>query len=181
MSHVLQNPLTGETISNEKLQQVAALSKRQLELEQQVAAAELALKTLKEKLAAVQLQELPDAMLEIGLAYVELTTGDSVSIDKFYSGSIKDTKPQALVWLKKNNHDSIIKTNFVLPVGRDPVKTVKIQQILLKNKLDFILDENVHPQTLKAFIREMTEAGKPLAMDLLNVYIGNKSIVKKKA
>lgn len=181
MSHVLQNPLTGETISNEKLQQVAKLAMRQLELEQQVAVAETTLESLKEKLADLQLRELPDTMLEIGLAYVELTTGNSVSIDKFYSGSIKETKFEALMWLKKNNHDSIIKTNFLIPVGRNPILTAKIKSLLTKNRVDHMLDENVHPQTLKAFIREMTEAGKPLAMDLLNVYIGNKSVVKKKA
>jgi hypothetical protein len=181
MSHVLQNPLTGEMISNEKLQQVAALSKRQLELEQQVAAAEQTLESLKKQLADVQLRVLPNTMLEIGLAYVELTTGDSVSIDKFYSGSIRDTKPEALNWLKKNNHDSIIKTNILIPVGRNVELIKRIQGLLAKNRVIHLLDESVHPQTLKAFIREMTEAGKPLAMDLLNVYIGNKSIVKKKA
>ena len=50
-----------------------------------------------------------------------------------------------------------------------------IEQYSAMGWTNFKLKEAVHPQTLKAFVREQVETGKELPFDLFGVYIANKT------
>ena len=45
--------------------------------------------------------------------------------------------------------------------------------------LEPIDKEQVHPQTLKAFVREQVESGKPFPLELFGAFLGQKATIKK--
>jgi hypothetical protein len=171
--------LTGEVISDEKLKTIAEIAERQHRIEEEIARIEAALEMAKELQRLLSEERLPAAMLEVGLEEFKLSNGTKVTITKFYNGKIApENEALAFNWLRENQHDSIIKREIKVPFGKGEDKAAEaLKKKLEKLKISFTDKQGVHPQTLKAFIREQVESAKPLPMDLFGVYIGNRAKV----
>lgn len=173
------NPLTQQPISDDELSSVSALAALQLKLESELAAAEAEVERVKDALREITEQKLPEAMMNIGMESFSLKDGTYVSVTKFYRASIsEDRASEAYAWLRENNYADLIKREIKTKFGKgEDQRAMKLAMTLAKMKIPFEDKESVHPQTLKAFVREMVEGGKEFPMDLLGVYIGNKSKV----
>lgn len=166
--------------TEEGLAEVVELAKKQLELEAHLASlaemvekASSALKTLSEK-------TLPEKMNDMGLSEFKLENGYKIVIKKLYFGSISETNAiPAFEWLKKEGHDDIIKNKVQCDFGRgEEEKAAELVKLLQQHEVQFESKKFVHPQTLKAFVKEQMAAGKEgFPTDLFGAFTLDKSSV----
>lgn len=166
--------------SDKKLQGIAGIAQKQLELENQVAKVEDHLKELKLKLKDVQTRELPNALTELGLSEIKLESGEKILIKPFVSASISAANKEAAHrWLREHGHGDIIKHSVTVDVGTDQDQANSALQALSKLGLSPVDKEAVHHQTLKGFVREQVEAAQSLPLELFGAFMGQKSTIVK--
>lgn len=183
---LMQNELTGEMIPEEKLGRVAQLANKQIQLEQMIEKLEGQLGKYKVALLEISTKDIPESMAELGLSEFTLTSGEKVKVVKFYSASIPEQKRNdAFKWLEDNEHDGIIKSEIAASFPKGEI--VKAQAILKKlhqlKLLEFTLERNIHPQTLKAFVKEMcnnADTTLNFPRDLFGVFEGKKTTIETK-
>jgi predicted translin family RNA/ssDNA-binding protein len=168
------------SIQDDQLKTVSKLAEYQLILENKIKSAEEDLATLKEQYKQVSQTDLPEALAETGLSEIKLTDGSKISVQQFYNASIpKDNIDEAFTWLRNNGHADLIKNTVACNFGRGEDAEARALKDTLNNiGLSFTEKVGVHPQTLKAFVREQVESGQNLPLDLLGVYIGQKTVIK---
>ena len=106
-------------VSDGELSKVSVLANKQLLLANEVAELEANLKAKKEELRLTSEQELPDAMQEVGLTEIILSTGEKISVKEFYNAHIsKENQAVAYKWLVDNGHESLIKNDVLLKFDR---------------------------------------------------------------
>jgi hypothetical protein len=163
--------------TDDDLRRVAALARRQLQLQAEVADAEAAYRAKVELLRANVEIDLPAAMVQVGLAEFALADGGRVKLSTDLMASIpsgervKDPVKKAellarraawFAWLRANNHDAIIKREVQLQLGKgdDNVAAELVASFREQFPGRRITDrENVAPQTLLALVREQARQG----------------------
>jgi len=159
----------------DQVERLVALQKR-LELQ------ETNMKNTKKELDHLSGEVIPTMMSEMGLSHLKLIDGSSVDVKPNYSASITiANKDAAFGWLRENNLGDIIKNEISVSFGRnednkaaDYAALAEGQGYQPQQKL------KVEPMTLKALVRERIEAGKEMPTELFNVYVGNKTTIKRK-
>ena len=166
---------------NPALKTIAELAEKIQSQEQQVADTEEKLKKQKEELRNLQNEELPSLMQEIGFKKFELEDGSSVNIKEIYAGSISQAnKEKAFNWLRQNKFDDIIKNTVTTAFGKgEDTAAQNFMDIAEQAGYTPVQKTEVHPQTLKAFIKERVEGGDEFPMELFGAYIGYKAEIKK--
>lgn len=162
------------------LKELAAMAEYQVTLEEEKEHIEKYLKELNEKIQKVSEQDIPNKMFECGMSEFKLTNGRKITVKKFYSAKItEENKPAAFSWLYSNGFADIIKHNITVPLGKGSSEVTDVlTKFLSEQKIAYADEENVHPQTLKSFVKEQVEAGSDLPLETFKVFIGNKSIIK---
>ena len=124
---------------------------------------------------------LPGLFTEVGLSELKLKDGRLVKVSNFYGASIKEAKKEAAFkWFRDNGFGDLIKNQVSCSFGRDEDgKARGLIDILNEKGFQSSQREWVEPSTLRAFIREQHEAGKPLPMDLLGAFVGQKTTIKE--
>ena len=125
---------------------------------------------------------IPTMLSEMGLSFLKLQDGSSVEVKTNYSATITQAnKEKAFNWLRENGLGDIIKNEISVSFGRnednkaaDYAELAKGQGLEPQQKL------KVEPMTLKALVRERMEAGKEMPTELFNIYVGNKTTIKRK-
>ena len=169
-----------EVPTDKKLEGLAAIVNKQLDLEQKVKDFEDLLKQYKKDLLIIQTRELPNAMQEIGCTELKMADGSQITVKPFVSASIpKDKKPEAYNWLHQNGHGDLIKHLISVNTGRDQKQAEQVREALSKINMVPLEVEKVEPQTLKVFIRGQVEAGQPIPLELFGAYLGQKATIKK--
>lgn len=173
----MNNPLTNQAVSNEALESISSLAKHQLALERAKLELESQLEDLNESLRKVSEVVLPEAMASVGMTQFKLEDGTSVTVSPFYSAKIPDDKQhEAFAWLRSTNNDGLIKREIKAFFGKgEDAKATLAFQALIGCGVSPIDKQGVHPQTLKAFVRECIETGKDLPTDLFGVFVGNRT------
>ena len=166
---------------NPALKTIAELAEKIQSQEQQVADTEEKLKKQKEELRNLQNEELPSLMQELGFKKFELEDGSSVNIKEIYAGSISQAnKEKAFNWLRQNKFDDIIKNTVTTAFGKgEDTAAQNFMDIAEQAGYTPVQKTEVHPQTLKAFIKERVEGGDEFPMELFGAYIGYKAEIKK--
>ena len=148
-------------------------------------AIELDEKQIKEKkkhLEYLSGEVIPTMLSEMGLSFLKLQDGSSVEVKTNYSATITQAKKaEAFNWLRENGLGDIIKNEISVSFGRnednkaaDYANLAKGQGFEPQQKL------KVEPMTLKALVRERMEAGKEMPTELFNIFVGNKTTIKRK-
>lgn len=164
-------------LAGNDLAKLTKLASEQLALTAAVEETEKKLESLKEQLKRVAEQEIPELFETLGLSEIKLGTGQKITIRKLYFGKIMS--PESFTWLRDNGFDEIVKHVIAVDLGKGDDKLAKkITSALDKLQVDYDDKETVHPQTLKAFIKERMEAGEPLPTNLFEVTVVNKAQVK---
>jgi hypothetical protein len=153
-----------------------------IETQKEVAVLEEKLKALKETERGLSEQSIPNLMQEAGYSEMKLVDGTAISVKPFYAASISKAKEEeAFDWLRDNGYGDLIKNNVVLQFGKAQDKDANNLVNELKSKGHNVSQKmKVEPMTLKAFVRNEIEQGKSVPMDLLGVFIGNKTTIKRK-
>ena len=140
------------------------------------------LKDLKKKLEHVSGEVIPTMMAEMGLAHLKLMDGSSVDVKPFYSANITvANKEKAFNWLRNNGLGDIIKNEISVSFGRNEEnKAADYASLAQERGFQPTQKMKVEPMTLKALVRERTEAGKEMPTELFNIFVGNKTTIKRK-
>jgi len=140
------------------------------------------LKEKKKELERLSGEVIPTMLSEMGLSELRLQDGSSIKVSTSYRAHISvANKEAAFNWLRKNGLGDIIKNEISVSFGRnednkaaDYAELAKGQGFQPTQKL------KVEPMTLKALVRERIEAGKEMPTELFNVFVGNKTNIKRK-
>jgi len=151
-------------------------------IQQSIETLEKSLKETKKDYDNVSGEVIPTMMAEMGLSQLKLMDGSSVEVKPYYAANISlKNREEAYNWLRSNGLGDIIKNEITVSFGRDEdnkattyVNLAKGQGYQPTQKL------KVEPMTLKALVRERIEAGKSMPTEIFNVFIGNKTTIKRK-
>ena len=151
-------------------------------MEDQLKIMEEALKTRKKEIDRISGEVIPTMLSEMGLSQLKLTDGSSVDVKPFYSATISaKNKDRAYNWLRTNGLGDIIKNEISVSFGRnEDNKAASYADLAKSNGFQPTQKLKVEPMTLKALVRERIEAGKEMPTEIFNIFVGNKTTIKRK-
>ena len=140
------------------------------------------LKNSKKEFDHLSGEVIPTMMAEMGLSHLKLMDGSSVDVKPNYSATITiKNKENAFNWLRQNGLGDIIKNEISVSFGRnEDNKAADYAELAKRNGFQPTQKLKVEPMTLKALVRERIEAGKEMPTELFNVFVGNKTTIKRK-
>ena len=171
--------------SVEQIDSAKRLSDKVLELkdlEDEIANAEESLKKLKEKAKTVSSIEIPAMMDEMQITKLKLKDGESVEIKKIYGAYISpDQQEAAFTWLRNNGLGDIIKNDITVTFGKGEDNKAAEYAVLAKGQgYEPVQKIGVHPQTLKAMVRERLEANQDVPSDLFKPFECNQTKITRR-
>lgn len=170
-----------EKLDQGDLTTVAGMARAIRDKEKAVADLEQTLKEEKKALLKMTDEDLPTMLAEIGLTSMKLDDGSEVTVKQTYGASILvDNRPAAYDWLRDHGYDDIIKNTVACQFGRgedDQASAFKA----IAEKQGYLAEQKteIHPQTLRAFVKERVESGDEFPMELFGAYIGQRAVVKR--
>ena len=170
-----------EKIDQQGLTSVAALARTIRDKEARISDLEQTLKEQKKELLKLTDEEMPSMLAEIGMSSFALDDGSTVEVKQTYGASILvDKRPEAYDWLRDHGHDDIIKNTVLCQFGRGEDDQAGAFAAFAQ-KQGFIPEQKteVHPQTLRAFVKERCEAGEDFPMELFGAWVGQRAVIKR--
>ena len=164
------------------IQSLADQVERLENLNQEIEKKEKDLKQRKKDLEYISGEVIPTMMAEMGLSHLKLMDGSSVDVKPNYSANITIANREAAFnWLRNNGLGDIIKNEILVSFGRnEDNKAADYAALAQERGFQPTQKLKVEPMTLKALVRERIEAGKELPTELFNVFVGNKTTIKRK-
>ncbi len=170
-----------DKIDQQGLTSVAALARTIRDKEANISDLEQTLKEEKKALLKLTDEEMPSMLAEIGMASFALDDGSTVEVKQTYGASILVSKrPEAYDWLRDHGHDDIIKNTVLCQFGRGEDDQAGAFAAFAQTQ-GFIPEQKteVHPQTLRAFVKERCEAGEEFPMELFGAWVGQRAVIKR--
>jgi len=166
----------------ENIRSLADQVERLENLNQEIENTEKDLKQKKKNLEYLSGEVIPTMMSEMGLSHLKLMDGSSVDVKPNYSANITlANREGAFNWLRNNGLGDIIKNEISVSFGRnEDNKAADYAALAQERGFQPTQKLKVEPMTLKALVRERIEAGKEMPTELFNVFVGNKTTIKKK-
>jgi hypothetical protein len=108
--------------------------------------------------------------------------GSSVDVKPNYSATITVANREAAFnWLRNNGLGDIIKNEISVSFGRnEDNKAADYAELAKGHGFEPTQKLKVEPMTLKALVRERLEAGKEMPTEIFNIFVGNKTTIKRK-
>lgn len=124
---------------------------------------------------------LPEALDACHLASFVTPSGLSVSVkDDIQLSLSAERKSAAYAWLEANGEGGLLKTELVIPFAADSEEEAEELTELLEDKgYDFQKVQDVHAQTLKAWVRGKLADGANLPLELFGVRQYRKVTIKE--
>jgi len=172
--NVLQKTTNIQSLADQ-VEKLEYLQKK-LEIQEEV------LKENKKQIDHVSGEVIPTMMAEMGLSHLKLMDGSSVDVKPNYSASISiANREKAFNWLRENGLGDIIKNEISVSFGRnEDNKAADYANLAEERGFQPTQKLKVEPMTLKALVRERIEAGKEMPTEIFNVFVGNKTTIKRK-
>ena len=171
-----------EVIQNTgNLQTLADQVEKLNSLQQRIELQEDNLKNTKKEFDHLSGEVIPTMMAEMGLSHLKLMDGSSVDVKPNYSASISiANREKAFTWLRENGLGDIIKNEISVSFGRnEDNKAADYAALAEERGFQPTQKLKVEPMTLKALVRERLEAGKSMPTEIFNVFVGNKTTIKR--
>ena len=170
-----------EKVDQKGLTSVASLARQIRDREVKIEALEKSLKDFKKDLQKLTDEEMPAMLAEIGISSFSLDDGSTVVVKQTYGASILvQNRPTAYEWLRDHQYDDIIKNTVLCQFGRGEDDQVSAFSQFAETQ-GFIPQQKteIHPQTLRAFVKERCEAGEDFPMELFGAWVGQRAVIKK--
>ena len=175
-----------KSVDEDTKKALANLIKQLESLVAEIDTAEAHVKRLKQEARRLQMEAIPEVMGDI--SRLDVTNPDtgvvaSVTIKPFVSASIpQDRKEEAYEWLRTHGLDDIIKNHVVLSFGRGEDDSANKLMLDLEHK-GFHPESktHIHASTLKAFVKERVQNGKPIDLDLFGAFVAKTADIKRKS
>ena len=139
------------------------------------------LKDLKKEHQRISGEVIPTMMSEMGLSELKLQDGSHLKVSTSYRATITEAnKEAAFNWLRNNGLGDIIKNEISVSFGRnEDNKAASYAELAKGQGFQPTQKMKVEPMTLKALVRERIEAGKEMPTEIFNVFVGNKTTIKR--
>mgnify|MGYP003147404969 CR=1 FL=1 len=170
-----------EQLDQESLGSVAGLAKAIKTKEELIETLEQTLKEEKKALIKMTDEDLPTMLMELGMQSLTLDDGSDVTVKQTYGASIRvDDRPAAYEWLRDNGYDDIIKNQVLCVFGRGEDDMASAFQALASQQ-GYAAEQKteIHPQTLRAFVKERVENGDDFPMELFGAWVGQRAVIKR--
>ena len=174
-----QTKMLGKT---ENIQSLADQVEKLNTLDQEVEILENNLKQKKKDFEYLSGEVIPTMMAEMGLSQLKLMDGSLIDVKPNYSANITiANRDAAFNWLRNNGLGDIIKNEISVSFGRnEDNKAADYAALASERGYQPTQKLKVEPMTLKALVRERIESGKEMPTELFNVFVGNKTTIKRK-
>lgn len=151
-------------------------------VEQQIADTEQHLKTLKAEKHKLSVELIPSLMDEMGVERIDVD-GVTVSRKMMVHASIPvDRREDAFSWLREQGLDDIIKNDVIVSFGKGEDNIAgDVVGMLEERGFEPSTKTHIHPSTLRAFVKERVETGKPIDLDMFGAFVANTAEIKRKA
>ena len=151
-------------------------------IEDEIQNAEESISKLKEQAKTLSQFEIPKMMEEMHITKLKLKDGESVEIKKIYGASIPPQHQEAaFTWLRENGLGDIIKNDITVTFGRgEDNKASEYATLAQGHGFEPVQKIGVHPQTLKAVVRERLESGQEMPSDIIKTYAGNSTKITRR-
>jgi hypothetical protein len=147
----------------EQLNNIAMWASEALRLKAEIEQAEAHLKGLNSDLADIEEKKLPNVLLEAGMLEFKMQDGSKITIADVIQGGFPKEVPKReflFSWLTKEGGKENIKDHFEVHFTKGQYDdAVALRKLLQANNIIFDEFENVHTQTLYAFLREKIREG----------------------
>lgn len=163
-----------------RLGELGRLANAQIDLTRRIEELNKELEKANDALRLISEAQIPDLMNQLGGIQKIVVRGRTIEIKKWYGASISEVnKPHAFKWLAEHDHDSLIKNDVIAKFGKgENDKAKKLVKAI--SELGYGVEQKmyVHPQTLKAFVKEQIEKGVDFPQDLFGVHTGYVTTIK---
>ena len=170
-----------EKVDQQGLTSVAALARQIRDKEERIQRLEETLKDEKKALLKLTDEEMPAMLAEIGISSFSLDDGSTVEVKQTYGASILvDNRPAAYEWLRDNGYDDIIKNTVLCQFGRGEDDLASAFAAFAQQQ-GYVPEQKteIHPQTLRAFVKERVEEGDAFPMELFGAWVGQRAVIKR--
>tara|TARA_R110000796_G_scaffold22846_8_gene65829 strand:- start:10498 stop:11079 length:582 start_codon:yes stop_codon:yes gene_type:complete len=170
-----------ETIDQQGLTSVAGLARLIREKTVEIETLEAGLKDSKKTLQKLTDEEMPAMLAEMGISSFALDDGSTIEVKQTYGASILvQNRPTAFEWLRDHQYDDIIKNTVLCQFGRGEDDQAGAFSTFAQEQ-GFIPQQKteIHPQTLRAFVKERCEAGEEFPMELFGAWVGQRAVIKR--
>lgn len=166
--------------TNEQIEQLSELVEAQLELEDRLKKAEQFAKEVKEKLVEIQSVAIPALMDEVGFKEIKLKNGRKVTIREDVRASMRADKiGECVAWLEQQGIGDIVKDEVKVNFGRGDIERSKMLLAYCNaNGLKANEKLSIHPQTLKATVKEQMARGIEFPEEYFSIFPDRKTIIK---
>ena len=166
----------------ENLTSLASQVKNLKALEDQLKIDQESLKQKQKELERISGEVIPTLLGEMGLSSLKLADGSAVDVKPYYAANISlKNREAAYNWLRSNGLGDIIKNEITVSFGRnEDNKAADYANLARGQGYQPTQKLKVEPMTLKALVRERIENGKDMPADIFNVFVGNRTIIKRK-
>ena len=171
-----------EKLTKEELFMFSSLANKQVKLSVSLMELEELVDRTKKELNDVRDRDLPNAMAEVGISSFTTESGFKISIGTEVYASITEEKaPIAFAWLREKGHGAIIKNQIIAEFGKgEDEKAIEAAMLLAEAGYKPKQKEAVHPQTLKAFLKEQINKGNDVPLEAFSAFVVNRAKVEKK-
>ena len=169
-------------IKDDALKDISELSQKLVDLEEETAMLETALKKVKENARKISEEIIPEKMNEMNLTSLSLKDGSKLEVvPAIYASIPAKYKEEAFDWLRDHGHGDLIKNQLSASFGRgEDEKAEDFKHKVSELGLPVQQKVWVEPMTLKAFVREQVTKGNEIPMDKFGVFVGSKTKLSKK-
>ena len=136
--------------------------------EADVIAAEEELKRRKELARALREEDLPGVLSEHGVTSLKMDDGTAITVsNEVYASIPAARKEEAFGWLEEHGFGGLIKTGVSVSLGRESIaEAAALAEDLAKRGYEPAIERDVHPQTLRAFLKEQLAAATDVPLEL---------------
>ena len=170
-----------EKLDQQGLTSVAALARKIRDTEERIEDLEKKLKAEKKMLLKLTDEDMPAMLAEIGISSLSLDDGSQVEVKQTYGASILvENRPAAYEWLRENGYDDIIKNSVICQFGRGEDDQASAFAAFAQQQ-GYVPEQKteIHPQTLRAFVKERVEEGDAFPMELFGAWVGQRAVIKR--
>jgi hypothetical protein len=172
MSMMAEDSAVGPVVDNERLKELSTQIENMTKLDEIIKGILENLRQATDKYNLLKTAIIPDLFDELGMKSFTLMNGMKAEVKRDYAAAIKEEhKKDAFAWLRKNGHDSIIKHDIAVKIGKGDDELYKsVIEDLDILEADYDDKEKVHPQTLCAFVREQMEKGSDIPQETFGIF-----------
>jgi hypothetical protein len=162
-----------------QLSDLISEANKQLDLQLAVEKLESELKTKKEAFRVISQEIVPNMMMELGVEKFVLNGGYELSIKDEVYAKLPENPFVAFEWLRSHDLDAVIKTQVSVDFGKgEDAEANRVLDTLSTMGVQAKVKSTIHPQTLKALLREQISMGAGIPMDDFGATVVKTTVIR---